>query len=122
MGLKNDKGEYIHIAGIEGLRFAHKKISIRIFKYDSEEARKENFSEPSMNYFEEVEIPEDFSIDGASSINEVIQKIAYPALKSHKVWSGENKHEAETDKNGEVIKEAWTETLYNSPYADYTDC
>ena len=130
MGLKNAKGNYLKAAVLESVNFTQGKAYVRIYQYDSEEQRQDDFAHPEKNFcVQEVDI--------TSEQIDMFQKEAYSMVKNHKVKTGENKIDPVTewvepvldeDDNvveegyDEIIEEGYSEDIFEQPYKDMTDC
>lgn len=114
MALQKPDGTYHKAARLEAIDFYNKKAYIRFYGYANEAARKDDFANPEENYcVQEIDVPDDKIA--------VLQEMAYELAKAHKVKIGEERHPAETDENGDVIKEAWTEELIDYPFDKWLD-
>lgn len=115
MALKNKKGNYLRIGRIEGIDVYSGRCYPRIYQHDTEEDENDHPMEPDKNFcIHEVELSD-------KDMKKILD-IMYKAVKVHKVKAGEVKHEAETDEKCDVVKESYTEDVYEMPYSDYTDC
>lgn len=99
---------------IHGIFIQHGQIELRMAKYTSEQYRQEN---PEDAEFYNVQ-----SVKLSDEVKEQILAIVYPELKLHKVNTGSDRHSAETDDDGKIIKEAYTEEIFDYPFADMIDC
>jgi len=99
---------------IHGIFIQHGQIELRMAKYTSEQYRKEN---PDDAEFYNVS-----SVALSDEVKAQILALVYPALKAHKVNIGTERHPAETDDGGKIIKEAYTKEIFDYPFADMIDC
>lgn len=112
-GLSGDLYHQIH--NVTGLQFGdnpHAHIRKRVFS--SEQFRKENPEKPLL-----VDM-EDFPISKEAA--EQIKTILYGGLKNKKILPKTINHPEELNDEGSVVKEAWTEEVFETPYTDFVDC
>lgn len=111
MALKDERGKYHRITG---MFIQHGKVELQMAKNYDEAERKEEPGEAKYYNEHSIEIP--------AELLDSIKASMYGLLKDHKVFDKEIKHSAECNEDGEIEKEAWVETIYSYPYADYIDC
>lgn len=115
MALRDKENNYLKVAVLESVNFTQKKAYIRIYQYESEEQRQEDFSNIDENFcVQEVDI--------SKTMNDMFQKSAYNLLKNHKVKTGENITPEEYDEKGVLISEETREDIFEFPYKDFIDC
>jgi len=119
MGFKEKNGRFKGLTTdvyhrIQGIFIQHGQIELRMAKYTSEQYRREN---PEDAEFYNVQ-----SVKLSDEVKEQILALVYPELKSHNVNTGSKRHPAETDDDGKVIKDAYTEEIFDYPFADMVDC
>ena len=111
MALKDKKGKYYRITG---MYFQYDQLEVKLAKSHDEKERNDEPEEANYFNVSGITLPKE--------MQDKIKEMVYPLLKAHKTNIQTIKHPAETGEDGEIIKEAYEETTFDQPYADFKDC